>query len=336
MSQLPHSQVPDEVAISVQDLTKVFKDGKEAVRGLSFSIMTGESVAFLGPNGAGKSTTIKMLCGILSPSSGSATLFGNRAGSNEAARRLGLVFGTRSQLHMHLTVAQCLDLVAEIYYLSGPLKRSRMGHLSEFFGISHLLPKRVRTLSLGERMKCEVVAALLHHPRVLLLDEPTIGLDIVAKNQFRELLLQWLTAEKATLLLTSHDLLDAERLCDRCLLIDEGELKFDGPLDRLKGSSEKLRRVQVTTRSPGFLPPTTELPAGLSILQTRTLLTEKETREPFLHAFEANLAEVSMQSTLQVLSAYFGEELQDISISEVPLEEIIHKRFTSKTDGVRS
>ncbi len=148
----------------------------------NFNLEKGERVCIVGRNGAGKSTTIKILCGILSPSSGTAEIVGCAAGSAQANQQLGLVFGTRSQLFMHLTVYQCLDLIAEIYFLSGASKKKRIAELAELFEVVHLLDKRVRTLSLGQRMRCEVVTALLHRPRVLLADEPTIGLDIVAKG----------------------------------------------------------------------------------------------------------------------------------------------------------
>lgn len=190
----------NQSSLSAQNLVKDFKDSRRqtsrAVNHLSFELSEGESVAFLGPNGAGKSTTIKMLCGILKPTTGTAMIAGNASGSLAANRELGLVFGTRSQLFMHMTVFQCLDLIAEIYFLHGSEKKRRIYELSDLFEIGTLLPKRVRTLSLGQRMRCELVAALIHRPKILLADELTIGLDVIAKNRLRELILRWQKEEK--------------------------------------------------------------------------------------------------------------------------------------------
>lgn len=298
-------------------LSKEFEaKGTFAVRDLSFQIGPGESVAFLGPNGAGKSTTIKMLCGILTPTSGEAWVSGERAGSKNANRSLGLVFGTRSQLFMHMTVGQCLDLIAEIYFVTGRQKRERIASLAAIFDIQRFLPRRVRSLSLGERMRCELVAALLHRPRILLADEPTIGLDVIAKNQLRELILRWQREEKTTFMLTSHDLSDVEVLCDRCLLIDKGEKRFDGTLDALKGDLSDVRRVQITVSDAGLAP----------FDQDRRVVRLPST-EGFLHDYEIRTREIAMADLLARLSAHYGDRLQDIQISEVSLEEVLSHRY---------
>lgn len=327
---MPRASEPmsQPMAITVKNLCKEFKKSEMAVRDLSFEIAPGEAVAFLGPNGAGKSTTIKLLCGILTPTSGSSKISGEASGTPAAAKQLGLVFGTRSQLHLHLTVLQCLDLIAEIYYITGSLKKQRIELLAQLFNLGILMNRRVRTLSLGERMRCEVVAALIHFPKVLLLDEPTIGLDIVAKNQFRELLLRWLKNEQATLLLTSHDLSDAERLCGRCLLIDHGQLKFDGTLEALKGDARSKRRFDIYTRSAGNTISPTQLPAGLTHSPHLGPPGSTDLDHPFIHRFEADLDKLSMQASLETLSKFYGDELQDIRVSDVSLEEIIHERFS--------
>lgn len=156
-------------AISAHSLTKHFVGASvPAVDSLNLEIEQGESVAFLGPNGAGKSTTIKMLCGILIPDKGEAKILGERAGSNSANKMLGLVFGARSQLYFHMTVLQCLELQAEIYYVYGKEQTHRIDQLAEMFHAKHLLNKRVRELSLGERMRCEISASLIHRPKVIL------------------------------------------------------------------------------------------------------------------------------------------------------------------------
>lgn len=302
-------------AVQALNLTKRFASAKDsgapppAVDDLSFEIRPGESVAFLGPNGAGKSTTIEMLCGILTPTSGDAKILGEPSGSQEANRSLGLVFGTRSQLYLHMTVSECLDLIAEIYFISGETKTRRISELSELFEIGPLLRQRVRTLSLGQRMRCELVAALIHRPRVLLADEPTIGMDVVAKNQLRDLVRRWQREDGASQMLTSHDLSDVEALCDRCILIDHGKKQFDGPLGELKGSLSKLRRVRITST------------AGSAF--EHAAIRYSPTPDSFVHAYEFSIDQVPMSSALARLSEHYGDSIQDISIAEVSLEEVL-------------
>jgi ABC-2 type transport system ATP-binding protein len=306
------------LALKAKDLFKQFPKTKSpAVRELSFEIKPGETVAFLGPNGAGKSTTIKMLCGILTPTSGSATIGGFAAGSRQANQQLGLVFGTRSQLYLHMTVRQSLDLVAEIYGVTGATKRSRIDELATQFEIRDLLDRRTRTLSLGQRMRCEVVAALIHRPRILLADEPTIGLDVVVKNGLRELVRRWQRDEGTTLMLTSHDLSDVEALCDRCILIDLGEKRFDGSLASLKGDFASVRRIRVTTATA----------EAKAFNQDRRLKAQQNGDSSFTHLFELSTREIAMSEALSLLSRHYGDHLQDISITEVTLEEVLGKLY---------
>lgn len=298
---------------------KKSKEAFYAVQDLNFEIHEGEVVAFLGPNGAGKSTTIKMLSGILTPTSGSAKIMGLPAGTREANKKLGLVFGTRSQLYMHMTVFESLDLIAEIYYVTGAEKKARIYHLAELFQIERHLPSRVRTLSLGERMRCELVAALIHRPRVLLADEPTIGLDVVAKNKLRELIRSWQQEEKTTLLLTSHDLSDVEALCHRCILIDHGKKQYDGPLGGLKGDLAGIRRLQITVAE-------SETPTFTQDNRIQCLSAKGE----YLHKYEMHTAKIPMTETISRLSQHYGEHLQDLQIFEVSLEEVLASRFAQK------
>lgn len=290
-----------------------------AVKDLNFEIEEGEVVAFLGPNGAGKSTTIKMLCGILTPTAGSSEIVGKKSGSKEANLKLGLVFGTRSQLYMHMTIYENLDLISEIYYVTGSDKKKRIQSLAELFQIEHHLNSRARTLSLGERMRCEIVAALIHKPRVLLADEPTIGLDVVAKNKLREVIKSWQKEEKATLLLTSHDLSDVEALCHRCLLIDHGQKQYDGTLTGLKGDLSGLRRIQIISSDK-----------TKTVMNNVALVKPVETGDEYIHKYEMNTQQIPMAETISKLSSHYGESLQDLQIFEASLEEVLEARFAQK------
>jgi ABC-2 type transport system ATP-binding protein len=260
-----------------------------------------------------------MLCGILTPTSGSAQILGYEAGSKTANLNLGLVFGTRSQLYMHMTVGHCLDLSAEIYFLTGAKKRARIEELASVFGIISYMDRRVRSLSLGERMRCEIVAALLHRPRVLLADEPTIGLDIVAKNSLREIIQSWQKTEKTTLMLTSHDLSDVEALCDRCILIDHGKKQYDGPLSALKGDLKNLRRIRVTTSR-----------SELGLLGDHLNFKSKLAENPYTHVYELSTDVTPMSQGLFELSNHYGDSLQDLSIGEVTLEEVLGHRYAHR------
>lgn len=311
-------------SIIAKNLSKTYPKPKSeeifyAVKSLNFEINEGEVVAFLGPNGAGKSTTIKMLCGILTPTEGASEIAGRSSGTKEANLKLGLVFGTRSQLYMHMTIYENLDLISEIYYVTGEEKKKRIAHLAEIFQIEHHLKSRARTLSLGERMRCEIVAALIHKPRVLLADEPTIGLDVVAKNKLREVIKSWQKEERATLLLTSHDLSDVEALCHRCILIDHGEKQYDGTLSGLKGDLAGVRRIQIITSDK-----------NKSSLNDVSHIRPMSVNNEYTHKYEMNTQYIPMAETISKLSAHYGDSLQDLQIFEVSLEEVLGARFSKK------
>lgn len=305
------------LAIHAQNLSKRFRPGlPPAVSDLNIEVKPGEAVAFLGPNGAGKSTTIKMLCGILVPDSGTARILGEPAGSKKANLALGLVFGARSQLYFHMTVKECLALQAETYYLSGKEQGARIAQLAEVFGATHLLTKRVRELSLGERMRCEIVASLVHRPKVILLDEPTIGLDIGAKLKLRESLKEWQRTEKTTMLLTSHDLSDVEALCERCILINNGVKAYDGRLEHVKGDLAGIRRIKL-------------LLTGSSSDAGRALdgLKQLSAESPNEKFYEFHLDRTPLPKVMEYLSGKYGPVLQDIQITGVRLEEVIQAHY---------
>jgi ABC-2 type transport system ATP-binding protein len=207
-----------------------------AVDGISFRIQPGEMMGYIGPNGAGKSTTIKMLTGILMPTAGQIVSNGYHPFNNRTqyTRTIGVVFGQRTQLWWDIPVAESFRLLKKIYEVSDRDYEARMKRFDEVLEIGRYLVTPVRKLSLGERMRCDVAAALLHNPPILFLDEPTIGLDIVAKDHIREFLKQINRDHGTTMLLTTHDLADIEELCGRLMVIDKGRLLFDGPLEELK------------------------------------------------------------------------------------------------------
>ncbi len=208
------------------------RDSREitAVQDISFTVGQGEMVAYVGPNGAGKSTTIKMLTGILVPSGGRVVVDGivPWEGRTRLARRIGVVFGQRTQLWWDLPLIESLSLLRHIYRVSEGRYRELLASLSDLLDLGPFLDRPVRQLSLGQRMRGDLAAALLHNPAILYLDEPTIGLDVVAKERIRAFLLDLNRRAGVTVLLTTHDMADISRLCERMLLIDRGKLLYDG------------------------------------------------------------------------------------------------------------
>ena len=225
-----------------------------AVDGVSFTIEPGEMVAFLGPNGAGKTTTLKMLSGIIYPTAGAARVLGfvpwERA--DIFRRRFSLVMGQKNQLWWDLPAADSFQLHREIYSLQTPDFQRTVDELTDLFGVRQLVRQPVRELSLGERMKMELIAALLHRPQLLLLDEPTIGLDVVAQVKIQKCLKEYNASRGVTMLLTSHYMRDVEALCDRVLVISHGRVVFDGPLDRISEQfgQAKLLHLEFADSAP--------------------------------------------------------------------------------------
>jgi len=201
----------------------------EAVKAIDLDVMQGDIVAFIGPNGAGKSTFIKMLCGILHPTGGEISVLGMSPvrERRKLSMRIGTVFGQKSQLWLHLPALDSFTLLAAIYEISDAERRRRVEELSELFELDEFIKTPVRKLSLGQRIRCEVAASLLHEPELLFLDEPTIGLDVVVKQAIRELILRYNRERGTTVFLTSHDPADIEHLCRRAVVIDHGSLVLD-------------------------------------------------------------------------------------------------------------
>ena len=245
--------------IDVRNLSKEFNVSKKsnffkkessvlkAVQNVSFKIEKGEIVAFIGPNGAGKSTTIKMLTGIIQPTSGNILIDGLNPtiDRKELAYKIGCMFGQKSQLYLHLNVIDSYRLIGAIYDMSKEQVDKKIKEIAEMFEISHLLDKTVRKLSLGQRMICEIAASILHDPDIIFLDEPTIGLDIIAKLKIREIIHRLNQEKNITVFLTSHDISDVEALCDRIIIINNGIIVNDSSINHLKELYLNEKQVQI-------------------------------------------------------------------------------------------
>jgi ABC-2 type transport system ATP-binding protein len=244
-------------------------DTTTAVDDVSFSIGEGEVVGYLGPNGAGKSTTIKMLTGILVPDAGSATVAGLVPWEHRTrnARNIGVVFGQRSQLWWDLPLEESFHLIGAMYDIPPDRYRANLSMLTELLDMTGFLGTPVRQLSLGQRMRGDLAAAMLYEPRVLFLDEPTVGLDIVAKERMRSFIEEINRDRRTTVLLTTHDLDDVERLCKRLLIIDHGKVVFDGATAELRRRFAPHRVLDITVEAGGSEAMTTllaDLPDGVT------------------------------------------------------------------------
>jgi ABC-2 type transport system ATP-binding protein len=320
--------------IEVENLTRVFRTYKKkpgfwgGVKGLfkrdfeetraadnvSFSIKEGEFVGFLGPNGAGKTTTLKMLSGLIYPTSGQARVAGFDPSQRENAyRRLfALVLGQKNQLWWDLPALESFYLLRAIYGLDQTQYQQTLDELVQLLGVSHKLNVQVRELSLGERMKMELIAALLHRPRVLFLDEPTIGLDVVSQKNVREFLRDYNRRHKTTILLTSHYMADISQLCERVIVIDHGKKIYDGELARIAGAGAGQRIVKFRPRASAPFPPDWKPAHG----DAKFL----EDGEVLLH--------VPSEHVTQVCQEILNRGVDDITIQDVPLEDIISELFS--------
>ena len=282
----------------------------EAVRDLSFEMESGELLGFIGPNGAGKSTTIKMLTGILHPSGGEASVLGFTPWKErqKLAFQIGTVFGQRPQLWYHLPAVDTFTLFGKIYELEDNFIQKRIAFLSEAFELQDLLETPVRKLSLGQRMRCEVAASLLHKPKLLLLDEPSIGLDVVAKQHIRDAIRTMSAEENVGVLLTSHDASDLEALCHRVIIVNHGQIVYRDKVSTLKRKFLTHKKVEV--RYAG------EVPQDFNVEGMETL---KVGRYGVKLAFDTR----STPADLVLPRLLAQGTLVDITISDPPLEEVI-------------
>ena len=287
-----------------------------AVGGIGFTIERGTLVGYLGPNGAGKSTTVKMLTGILVPSGGRIRVAGLDPSRQrvELARRIGVVFGQRSQLWWDLPLRDSFDLLRHIYRVPAERHRQNVERFTEVLALGPFLETPVRQLSLGQRMRGELTAALLHDPEIVFLDEPTIGLDVVAKAAVREFLADVNRERGVTVLLTTHDLADIERLCTRLLIIDHGHLIWDGGIDRLKREYGQERTLVVDLEEPA--PP-------LQVDRTRVVGVEGPRQWLAFRRDEANAPDL----IAEVAARY---RIVDVAIEETEIEEIVRRIYAAR------
>jgi ABC-2 type transport system ATP-binding protein len=281
----------------------------DAINELTFEIKKGERVAFIGPNGAGKSTTIKMLTGILHPTSGTVEVLNVAPWKDRRSLgyQIGTVFGQRTQLWYHLPPSDTFDLLSKIYEVDRHTYAKRLSELIDLFEIGPFINKAVRQLSLGERMRCEIVASLLHNPKVLFLDEPTIGLDINAKLMIRGLLNRLSKDYGTTLFLTSHDTADIEQVCERVIVLDKGKVIADSSLKDLKKAFMKRKILHLVTDQEHL---SMCLP-GIKILENA----------PHHFSCEIDISLISIDRVIQ--EALKRTSLKDVTIEDPSMEEII-------------
>lgn len=308
-------------AIVVDGLSRTFATGRrrnrrsiDAVDGISFTIDRGERLAFIGPNGAGKSTSIKMLTGILHPTAGSATVLGFTPWTERRslAANIGTLFGQRSQLWAELAPRASYQMLGAIFGLELDRLDRRVGELTELLDLGELVDQPVRTHSLGQRMRCELAAAMLHEPSLLFLDEPTIGLDLLAKQRFRDVLVRLNQEIGVTVFLTSHDVADVEHVADRAIVVNHGRIITDAPVDDLRRSVLATKRVRVGLEHGGDA----EAVLALSLPG----VTAERVSESLVR-FEVDTNRSPIREVLDTVLATVP--VADLSVVDPPLEHVI-------------
>lgn len=321
-------------AIRVEDLSKTFQvrhkekgmkgsiraffhpwtEEIRAVDGVSFTVEEGEALAFIGPNGAGKSTTIKMLTGILYPDGGRAEVMGLDPVKRrrQLAYQIGTVFGQKEQLWTHLTPYDNFRFFGAIYDIPDREAKGRIEELAECFELGDFINTPVRSLSLGQRIRCEIVASLIHRPRILFLDEPTIGLDPVVKENIRGLIRQMNREFHTTVFLTSHDVGDIEKLCKRIIIVNDGQIVLDDSMEHLKYHYLNKKIVEAKMQEETALPPI----KGITVLKEKGGYIR----------LEVDTAVIRINDVLRRIDA---DHVEDINISNIPLENIIREIYAA-------
>ena len=285
----------------------------DAVKNASFSIEKGEIVGYIGPNGAGKSTTIKMLCGILLPTAGNIRVNGMDpfADRRKYVSNIGVVFGQRSQLAWDIPAEDTFDLLKDIYSISDSEYQKRKKELVTLLDIEDVIKKPVRSLSLGQRMRCEIVASLLHNPKILFLDEPTIGLDAKSKKIVRDFILKINKEKKVTIMLTTHDMTDIDKLAKRIILIGKGQILYDGSLDTLKSKYGSYKSITVITK---------EL---IKEIKLKGIISKKKIDGGYNFIIDSNL--ITISKFINYLSNKYS--IIDIDIDNENIEDVILKLY---------
>ncbi len=328
--------------IEVKNLTKEFKkpvrkqgvwgmittlfskeyEKKTAVNNVSFTINDGEIVGYIGSNGAGKSTTIKMMCGILNPTSGEVRIDGEMPYKKrmKIAEKIGVVFGQKTQLWWDIPLIESFKVLKEIYRVSDEEYEERMEFLCNTLDIREFLNQPVRTLSLGQRMRADLAASWLHNPNILFLDEPTIGLDVWVKEKIRQAIKTMNEKYNTTVILTTHDMQDIENLCSRIIMIEEGKVIYDGSLDNIKHRFGNIRTVELRLKDR----------PKMEMLDTFGGKATYEWAEEKLYIkFDADLLELET-----VVKYAFGQlKAVDMQISEINIEDVVKDIMASKSSG---
>jgi len=310
--------------IEVEGLRKRYRTRRgpvEAVAGIDLRVEAGEFVGYAGPNGAGKSTTVKIMSGILLPSAGRVVVDGlvPYQERKRLARRIGVVFGQRSQLWWDLPLSDSFDLVRYLYRMPAATWRRRLDELAGLLDLGPLLPQPVRTLSLGQRMRAELAAAVLPAPRVLFLDEPTIGLDIEAKAAVRGFLRHLNAADRTTIILTTHDLDDITELCDRLIIIDHGQIVYDGTIDELHTAYGSTRMLVVDLADPAATLTTGPDWAGAQVVRAEG------------HRRWIRFAREGISAAQLVALVLADHQVLDLSIVEPDIEDVIRRIYRGET-----
>ena len=302
---------------SIKSIIKPKYKTVEAVKDISFNVEKGEILAFIGPNGAGKSTTIKMLTGILYPTAGEINVLGINPSKNrkQLAHKIGTVFGQKEQLWTHLTPYDNFKFFGAIYDLPDEVIEKRIEELRVMFELDEILNRPVRNLSLGQRIRCEIAASLIHKPDILFLDEPTIGLDPVVKENIRTLIKRMNKEYKTTIFLTSHDIGDIEKLCKRVIIVNHGKIILDDSMENLKYHYLNKKIVEVKMKEKVNV----KEEDGIKVVKSKDFNIKLE-----IDNSKKNIADV-----IKLLDT---EKINDINISNVPLEDIVTKIYKGVDD----
>ena len=283
-----------------------------AVNDISFSIEKGEIVGYIGPNGAGKSTTIKMLSGILLPTAGNIRVngFDPFKDRKKYVSNIGVVFGQRSQLAWDIPAEDTFDLLRDIYKLDDKKYQKNKEELVKLLNIGEIIKKPVRSLSLGERMRCEICASLLHDPKILFLDEPTIGLDAMSKKIVRDFIIKINKQKKVTVILTTHDMMDIDTLAKRIILIGKGKILYDGSLNKLKTEYGSFKEISIKTNDI------------IKNMNLKGIITKKKIDGGYNLIIDSNI--ISVSKVVNYLSKY---HINDLDINNEQIDDIIIKLY---------